>query len=574
MDEPKNQEFNTVLANLKNFWDNNGTQTVHSFINDISAWPEDVEDTNFTVSDLKSNLTDDSILVLTANQVEANIMVRLLYRESGNKKLSAIVADGCWYRFGSIGGHKIVHIQPQDTSSFTPNGSCRALISAFRRFHPKLVVSLGVAFGIDEKKHHLGDVLISEKLCAYDAKNKRTNGKIKLDEKGFYQTDSSLMCAWKNLLSYSRFPGTSDSKSRPFDWYCGLMLSGGTVLSDSAEKKRLLKAIENRGHKNCIGGEMEGNGMYFTCAEENIPCVVIKGICDWGEEKNGWDKVIEIINKNRNERIEWENDTIKDCIQALAMTNAFTAFTYLLSYYSAISDIQDSSHRTTKIVKWSPRFQFPIREIRQIITAITSLALLFSSIYLVTLVALVEQIGKEVFCSSHFQSAIFIFVLSASYLGYRIFEYRSRPEKLVVEAANIHIRKLDFQNCVCEIKNINDYPLKNCEIAWISKRKHMVIRVHKVDEVYAHNKMKIGYQYAGIPYHDANNVYDVPCPIIPDALQFEYDLNGKRYCHVFRNPKQEKHNMLSYCEYIHIIGSMNSKNIIRRHCCVPNFDVE
>ena len=64
-----------------------------------------------------------------------------------------------------------------------------------------------------------------------------------------------------------------------------------------------------------IGGEMEGYGIYEAAHNENNPqsevrfCALLKGICDWGMEKNS-----ELLNKN--------HPNYKEKLQNLAASNA------------------------------------------------------------------------------------------------------------------------------------------------------------------------------------------------------------------------------------------------------------
>ena len=53
-----------------------------------------------------------------------------------------------------------------------------------------------------------------------------------------------------------------------------------------------------------------------------IPFVIVKGICDWGVNKNGWSFA-------RDDKDG--QDGIKDCVQAYACENAFIALVYMLS---------------------------------------------------------------------------------------------------------------------------------------------------------------------------------------------------------------------------------------------------
>jgi nucleoside phosphorylase len=60
------------------------------------------------------------------------------------------------------------------------------------------------------------------------------------------------------------------------------MLSGEKLIDDPAFKARLL-ALE----PEAIGGEMEGSGILDACLRNTTRWIIVKGICDWAENKAG-----------------------------------------------------------------------------------------------------------------------------------------------------------------------------------------------------------------------------------------------------------------------------------------------
>ena len=188
-------------------------------------------------------------------------------------------------------------------------------------------MSAGVAFGIDPNNQSLGDVLISQYLVFYDHFNKVTDGRTKLNANEVYRIDPDLSSQLHQL----------DNKTPPpevgsFAWYYESMLTGATVLSDAAEMIRLVDAANNIGRTTIVGGEMEASGVYYACQKHKkrqIPFLVIKGICDWGAVKNGWDEIVgkQTIVHTIN---TINGETIKDCVQAFACDNAFRTFSFVL----------------------------------------------------------------------------------------------------------------------------------------------------------------------------------------------------------------------------------------------------
>ena len=55
-------------------------------------------------------------------------------------------------------------------------------------------------------------------------------------------------------------------------------------MSSVAEKDRICAGYTKSDY--IIGGEMEGSALYQFANSENVPGVVIRGICDWGVSKN------------------------------------------------------------------------------------------------------------------------------------------------------------------------------------------------------------------------------------------------------------------------------------------------
>lgn len=244
------QKTSEVMKDLYGFLLNNGNW-ITKYADYAKEFNADMVKRNISPSDLDDMLEDCAVLILTANEVEQNIVTAKLHNEvnasvNNEKKLSERyeTEDGCVYQFASIWNINIVHMYPNSTASHTSGGSADAVRSALERFRPKLVVSLGVAFGIDPINQSLGDVLLSSAIIPYDVFNKDTNGKIKLRPDDKYLTHKALN-AWNVLMRTSKFSLEEKKighrsiidKEISFEWKYGTMLSGGSVLSNEKKKK-------------------------------------------------------------------------------------------------------------------------------------------------------------------------------------------------------------------------------------------------------------------------------------------------------------------------------------------------
>lgn len=340
---------------------------------------------------LEQHLKKCRYLIITANPVESQTIKRMLYEEAKDRKIykywmatkrGKILSDEhdpqdptlpgknkeipaqpdqdlprrspkllaidlgkeVQYYFATLGGTeqdgtgelgrpiKIAYICPSNTSSFSGNGSHKAIVHALRRYprneYP-FIASLGVAFGLRPSSANdqqgtqqcLGDVLISQNIIAYDSKYKVTGEtakgigprfKMAFSECEKYSLEIGANRAFSGLVSR---PGCRPFKTDLQDnaiqaiektlhigdirCHLGALYSGGAVVSSPEFKKSLMDArfAENGQPVRTlepIGGEMEGVGIWYACLleDDQFPCIVIKGICDWGEEKNGWAKLL------------------------------------------------------------------------------------------------------------------------------------------------------------------------------------------------------------------------------------------------------------------------------------------
>jgi len=303
-----------VRENIKNFWDAHGVQIRQQFDKML-----DVPGHNNMNSDaFNERIQKCKVLLLSANSVEGRIVTWRLMQENDGQKLDTFVSGGHLYQFAKIGPIPVVHIWPNDMSSFTMYGSFSAVDAALNCFQPKYIFAVGVAFGIDPTKQALGDVLVAKNLVFYDAFNKVTDGTIKLRSDDTYKIDANL-----NVQLHPLDREHPPKSVGNFKWYFGSMLTGGTVLSDAVEKRQLVAASYRIG-QTIIGGEMEASGIHFACQRtknRSVPFTIFKGICDWGAEKNGWDTA------NIG---ELARDAVKDYVQAFACNNAYNAMRYIL----------------------------------------------------------------------------------------------------------------------------------------------------------------------------------------------------------------------------------------------------
>ena len=271
---------------------------------------------------LRSMLNKCHILLLTANWIERGILHCMLYKQ----KIPTILSEEIAYYFFSWGKYRVVHVHQNDTGSFTQGGSQEILEKVLSLFTPNLVLSIGVAFGIDPKNQQIGNVLVSKRVLPYDNGTKRKDDSIVINNPQFVEIDAWLKCRFQYCQPFLHQKGV----------LYGDIVTGGSVISDPAVKDRILTAFQKIPNANIIGGEMEGAGVFKSCKNFGVSCVIVKGICDWGTMKN------EILEDER------ENEVLKDCLQGYAMKQAIEACTILFDDENLFTGLKNKQKRQKK----------------------------------------------------------------------------------------------------------------------------------------------------------------------------------------------------------------------------------
>ena len=243
-------------------------------------------------SNLKEVLKNCKVLIITANQIEKAILHYCIINNKREKIKRVIYGTNAYFIF-KWEKYQIAHIHQPQTGSYKDLGLHATVCEALKYFKPNVILSLGVAFGIDYETQNIGDVIVSKKLFPYSA-NKRDEERIKPDRSQDKVIDNWLDVRLKNANGF--LDGVT----------YGGVLSGESVMSSFSEKDKVCTAYSKNDY--VVGGEMEGCALFQVSNGIGISCAVIKGICDWGVAKN------DIFPENPIREEEF-----KDSLQAYAM---------------------------------------------------------------------------------------------------------------------------------------------------------------------------------------------------------------------------------------------------------------
>lgn len=275
---------------------------------------------------IRKLLLQVSIVVLTANKYEKNILHHNIYNKCSNSKILKFSFDlfpqrestqetyAYWFKWDS---YTVLHVEAQSTGSYTIGGSAdivRYIIQSNRIF-PTAIISLGICFGTDETKYNLGDVVISDKIYPYFIGSKINETGYFVNDDNMFRTNSNLRKEIKSLIDANVF------SNHQTQVYFSNYITGEAVVSNKIARDAFTKITT----QNVIAGEMEGYGLFKECHGSNytIPCLLIKSICDWAVMKNfDSQRIFEKIDENGTVNIT-EQKTLKDRIQAYSAQQSF-----------------------------------------------------------------------------------------------------------------------------------------------------------------------------------------------------------------------------------------------------------
>jgi nucleoside phosphorylase len=226
--------------------------------------------------DLKDNI---GFLLLTATTVETFTLHSYLSPLPGYKKILKVVNKNQTYYLGCLGAFGVVHVQCE-MGSVGPGASMITLSDAIDAWQPKAAIMLGIAFGIDEKKQKIGDVLVSECVIPYDCR--KITKSYDIQQRGIpYPSDRTLLNRFKNYTDWEhRLPADLAPEIIP-----GHLLSGECLIDNIEFRNALLQKFNG-----AKGGEMEGAGFFAAAVTKNIPWIIVKGICDFADGKKSKNK--------------------------------------------------------------------------------------------------------------------------------------------------------------------------------------------------------------------------------------------------------------------------------------------
>lgn len=205
------------------------------------------------------------VVIVTVNEHETRA-VHDQFEDATGTPATPVPFDGRVYHdLGTLNGTTVFHAI-SEMGSGGPGAMQQAVDKAIRSLDPGAVIAVGIAFGVDQKKQSIGDILLSKQVRLYEPQRSGTDIVLRGDKPH----------ASTRLINY--FESFTHTKWKGVKVHSGVILSGEKLIDNLVHRDQLL-AFESE----AVGGEMEGSGLYVASHEHKVDWIVIKAICDWGD---------------------------------------------------------------------------------------------------------------------------------------------------------------------------------------------------------------------------------------------------------------------------------------------------
>jgi len=212
------------------------------------------------------------VLFVTVNEFETQALLETFEHATERKATQVPIGDRLYRDLGTVNGTRCFHALSEMGSS-GPGATQQTVEKGIRAVKPAAVIAVGIAFGMNERKQDIGDILLSKQLRLYDLQ--RVGGEIVL------RGDRPHASTW--LVNY--FEGIAQTSWTGVPVRSGVILSGEKLV-DNLDYRQQLARFE----PEAVGGEMEGAGLYVASYDSKVDWIVVKAICDWADGKKAKNK--------------------------------------------------------------------------------------------------------------------------------------------------------------------------------------------------------------------------------------------------------------------------------------------
>ena len=213
------------------------------------------------------------VVLVTVNKHETRAVFDAFQAATGGVAVAVPLEDRVYHDLGTLNGTRVFQAI-SEMGSGGIGAMQQTVDKAIRALDPGVVIAVGIAFGVDENKQAIGDILLSKQLRPYELQR---IGKDEIVPRG-PRPDAS-----PRLLNH--FWGFGQTKWNGAQVKSGVILTGEKLV-DNVDYRSQLLSFESE----AIGGEMEGAGLYASGYDHKVDWIVLKAICDFADGNKGKDK--------------------------------------------------------------------------------------------------------------------------------------------------------------------------------------------------------------------------------------------------------------------------------------------
>lgn len=224
---------------------------------------------NEGIAPINEEFQTKRVLLVVATDLEFKVVTQF-YRDKKGKLLSWNANGISFILVGRVGKCE-VHLVRCAMGSHGALGSIQTIEHAVAGMKPDYLVMVGIAYSLKDKIK-IGDILVSTSIVDGETGKETVN---KNNEPIFQSRGLNITADDTLWQAFSTAFATMDN---PPEVHCGTIVTGSAVIDSKKKKAEIIKRFPN-----AIGGEMEGNGLL---ANPQIPWILVKAVCDDGENKS------------------------------------------------------------------------------------------------------------------------------------------------------------------------------------------------------------------------------------------------------------------------------------------------
>lgn len=218
-------------------------------------------------------MKDKSLILVAVTKIEMRAIEKAIAKYFPKCFLQERVEPGLVYRelVGSKKPFYVVQSQMGAVGSGAMNNTIHAVCGML---NPERIILGGIAFGANNKKQKIGDILVSKQIWSYESAKVTDSQTI---DRGDKTSASSYLLQLFNSTAIDY---------EEAEIHFGVIASGEKLVNS----KEVIQDLRSR-EPEFIGGDMEAAGLVSVCQDKKLDWIVVKAICDWGFNKKDTDQV-------------------------------------------------------------------------------------------------------------------------------------------------------------------------------------------------------------------------------------------------------------------------------------------